>query len=380
MSNYSNMVQQLSSITRQDTTPQFSDIENFNKEFLKQTLQGVGSMGVGAQATTALKVLKTQLKGPVLDKLGIKPEELDEIQSSLEQGDLNSAVQQLGSKLTGKLTDGGRKLLGGIKDKLTNLQKQSEDLKTSTPDILKPNSDLLPPRTITKDIDMPHPARTQPSESNEIQSSTDENIGDVQDRLTARYNNLDGKAQARSDDTFNSDPLKVDNPENLQDLKTNVRLRQNSLQQEEVNPDTTFKNPDLQVNKADQPEYANQENIFNNAPRTRNPESYDNAPEKIQEISENPDFESTVTAARSAVAKDVASAGSKIEEGTAALGEELGGELATASALDFSPVGWLATLGAGIGVLVAGSRIKAHSQKFRPPPNLTRSYSVQQDL
>jgi len=126
--NYSNIENNLIDETRQDKTLQFSDIENLKLEFLKNTLQGVGSLGVGSQLTTGLKALRSKLKGGIMEKYGLKSEDLDELQESMEAGNYEKSISILGNKLTQKMTDSGRNLLSGIKNKLENLNKPSEPL------------------------------------------------------------------------------------------------------------------------------------------------------------------------------------------------------------------------------------------------------------
>lgn len=56
-------------------------------------------------------------------------------------------------------------------------------------------------------------------------------------------------------------------------------------------------------------------------------------------------------------------------------------ETATADSavLDFDPINWLVTAGLGIASLVAGTKIKAHTEKFITPPEIQKNYSVQLD-
>lgn len=56
-------------------------------------------------------------------------------------------------------------------------------------------------------------------------------------------------------------------------------------------------------------------------------------------------------------------------------------ETATAdgAVLDFDPINWLVTAGLGIASLVAGTEIKAHTEKFITPPEIQKNYSVQLD-
>lgn len=56
-------------------------------------------------------------------------------------------------------------------------------------------------------------------------------------------------------------------------------------------------------------------------------------------------------------------------------------ETATADSavLDWDPINWFVTAGLGIASLVAGTEIKAHTEKFITPPEIQKNYSVQLD-
>ena len=48
------------------------------------------------------------------------------------------------------------------------------------------------------------------------------------------------------------DPEYTENPTSLEDQATNTMLRDEAVRQEEANPDTTFKDPELQLNEGEQ--------------------------------------------------------------------------------------------------------------------------------
>lgn len=271
--NYSNIENNLIDETRQDKTLQFSDIENFKLEFLKNTLQGVGSLGVGSQLTTGLKALRSKLKGGIMEKYGLKSEDLDELQESMEAGNYEKSISILGNKLTQKMTDSGRNLLSGIKNKLENLNKPSEPL----------DADPIEIQRLTPEENIESEAFNQP----DLVSVENQGLG---------------------------------------------RTIENGLKQ--------F-NPEEQLEKTTESEAAATEDLGDVAAQ-----------------------------AAEAAAKKAALTGVK---------DELGGALADSTVLDFNPVGWAATLTLGIGTLIAGAEIKAHSQKFRAPPNLTQNYAAQED-
>ena len=277
--NYSNVKNDLIDISRQDTTAQFSDIENFKNEFFKNSLQGVGGLGVGSQLSTGLKALRAKLSGPTMQKLGFKSEDLDELQTAMDAGDFEKSISILGNKLTSKLTDSGRNLLGSIKDKLENINKPSEPLDSE-------------------------PIEIEPL--NPVESLESEAFQGGQPNLISVANRGLGPSE------------------------------ENPLPQLDTAP---------QVEKA-----------------------IGDGSQEAAAASE--DLGQAATEAAEQAAKKAALTGVK---------DELGGALADSSVLDFSPIGWGVTLAAGIGTLIAGAEIKAHSQKFRAPPNMLQSYSSQED-
>ena len=127
--NYSGMAGQLASATSDRQVPQWADIVNHKKDFLKQTLEGVGSMAVGSKAIEGVKALRATVQGVGKSKYGFGDDELADIQASLEKGGsegVNEAISKLGGQITSKITDAGRQALTNLKDKLMNLKSTTE--------------------------------------------------------------------------------------------------------------------------------------------------------------------------------------------------------------------------------------------------------------
>lgn len=127
--NYSGMARQLAGATADNQVPQWADIVNHKKDFLKQTLEGVGSMAVGTKAIEGVKALRSSIQGVGKAKYGFGDDELADIQSPLEKGGsegVNEAISKLGGQITSKITDAGRQALSNLKDKLMNLKSSTE--------------------------------------------------------------------------------------------------------------------------------------------------------------------------------------------------------------------------------------------------------------
>ena len=67
-SNYSAMINQLSSATHHNDAPQLDDIVNYKKEYIKGTLESLGGMSVGQKALEATKALRAKIKGVNMSK------------------------------------------------------------------------------------------------------------------------------------------------------------------------------------------------------------------------------------------------------------------------------------------------------------------------
>lgn len=123
---YTGMASQLADATSDKQVPQWSDIVNHKKDFLKQTTEGIGSMAVGTKAVEGIKILRGAIQGAEKAKYGFTDADLEDIQTSLAKGGqegVTEAIGKLGSQLTNKLgsrlTDAGRNALSSVKDKLT---------------------------------------------------------------------------------------------------------------------------------------------------------------------------------------------------------------------------------------------------------------------
>jgi hypothetical protein len=136
------------------------------------------------------------------------------------------------------------------------------------------------------------PARYQDAENESSYQnvSSQEDLNPIESRVQTRYNNMDGEAQSRSDATYKADPRQTDNPSTIEERTNNVRAREDSVEDEETNPDTTFKDPNLEVDpEADPQIYQGNTTDLQGVPdTTRNPSSFktDN-PDYPQEITMN---------------------------------------------------------------------------------------------
>tara|TARA_R110001599_G_scaffold5248_2_gene26372 strand:+ start:3187 stop:4551 length:1365 start_codon:yes stop_codon:yes gene_type:complete len=146
---------------------------------------------------------------------------------------------------------------------------------------------------ISEEFDKPSLARDQPAEFKNINNlkvkdlnNDDQPLKDIENRISTRYNNLDGKAQLRSDEAFNNAKKGPSNIEDqtMAERKFNVKLRNKTVKDEEVNPETSFKNPDLKIepNQNISPE----DDILGRVGRVRNQDSFDNPAEKETRITQ----------------------------------------------------------------------------------------------
>lgn len=134
-------------------------------------------------------------------------------------------------------------------------------------------------------------ARTQPIETDNIVDATSRaELRDATNRIQSRFNNLDGRAQARSDAAFRGDEEYKAEPQTLDDLKTNALVREETVRAEEDNPDTTFRDPNFQLNEGETGlRVTNPDDIFNPRLQTqRNPERFDNPPEEPTRVAPEP--------------------------------------------------------------------------------------------
>lgn len=121
---YAQEASNLASRVAPDTQLQLDDIVNYHKEFVKNTLQTLGTGAVGTKLITAYKALRSKIKGSNFEKYGLKDEDLDDIEESLKSGDLEGAIGKVTSRMTNKLTDAGRNALRDVRSKLQNVKQQ----------------------------------------------------------------------------------------------------------------------------------------------------------------------------------------------------------------------------------------------------------------
>ena len=388
--NYTNISDALANVTRADKTPFLDDVENYKRSYEKSILQNTGTAIVAAKAIEGVKALRTKLKGIAKSKYGFDDSDLEDIQNSVEEGDLNKTLSTLTDKLSGKLskalTDKGRNVLSSLKDKLQGLKDESTNANEALANARSKIADIDTDQAATKTVAKPAPAREQIDDSptiNEAESGKD--MLAPLNRSTARFNNLDGEAQQRVLDKYNeqAEPqgklsLNETDEDVLQPFKNNLNLRNNLIRQEEQNPQTTFKDPDLQVNPADDAEYLNKTNPNLTARQTLNPDKFDNAPEEEEVANEAGTFteDATNLATKAAEAAEVATkVGSGLEEATGTLA----GLTEASTALDFSPVGFVLQGVLGIASLFTGLELKAHQRKYETPPSVFKSYAAQAD-
>lgn len=189
----------------------------------------------------------------------------------------------------------------------------------------------------------------------------DQKLLDTENRVTTRYNNLDGNAQARSNEAFESNktgPTNI-NEQSLEERASNVALRESTVADEEANTATTFKNNDLQIkpNENISPEG----DIFGRVAPVKNPDTFESEPtaptaptaptQPSADLS--PKIEDTLSST-APVEDDVASSAAKTAASTAKDAAEAGGkklfekELVSGAGLDWDPL-------ALIGELIVGA-------------------------
>lgn len=202
-----------------------------------------------------------------------------------------------------------------LDDALQNLKKSGADLQAKLRG--KPDEDSKPDTEIPEepDVEVPEatpaiPARSQLKENYNINNEQD--LIDTENRVTARYNNLDGNAQSRSDSVFEQGkqgPTSI-NEQSLAERQANVQLRESTVADQEANVATTFKDNNLQVTPSEN--YSPPENIFGRLqPDRTNPSTFDDAPTAPAAPVEE-DVADTVV--KSTAEKTAASAGKKVFE------------------------------------------------------------------
>jgi len=236
---------------------------------------GIFSGGVNLVKSRVMKIAKQKAQNSLDDLIERSKASKQSIQDRLNDGGDGDAPPTTFENQT--VTGGDAP---SIQDPQTAPARSGDITQTDAPDI--------PARTITTEAtpaeygtqSVPAPARLA---GDEIfpDGMTDEEVQASAVRVQARFNNLDGNAQQRSDDAYNSNPDRVEDPQTLADRKTNVEIREETVGDEETNPATTFKDPNLSV----QPEHdalrysGNDEDILAKPDTVRNPASFDNPPE-----------------------------------------------------------------------------------------------------
>ena len=171
-----------------------------------------------------------------------------------------------------------------LDDALQNLKKSGADLQAKLRG--EPDKDSKPDTEIPEEpepeVAVPEaapaiPARSQLKEKYDINNEQD--LIDTENRVTARYNNLDGNAQSRSDAAFDQvkeGPTNI-NEQSLAQREANVQLRESTVADQEQNVATTFKDNNLQVSPSEN--YSPPQDIFGRLqPDRTNPSTFDDAP------------------------------------------------------------------------------------------------------
>jgi hypothetical protein len=239
---------------------------------------------------------------------------------------IKNAINYVKTQFEDRVTQELRSLKGAAQNKLKGLQKKlknaSEDEKADIQDeittakanvrttasnlrqkLAGPKEDTEPvePQFTTKTIkgspeetdviDKPHPARDQPDESYEdmpeddLDDALQGNLEKSLARVITRGNNLDGEAQQRAIDSYRTNPDRIvdddavdQEPTNFTDVLSNLKLKEQAIKTEEQNPETTFRDPEQQL-EADQ-DVRNPDNDFGRPDAQEDVQStYDNPAE-----------------------------------------------------------------------------------------------------
>ena len=155
---------------------------------------------------------------------------------------------------------------------------RTETTETPQPDIETPQIQITEPNTETPEN--MNPARSQPDEADNIDNASSQaELDPIESRIATRYNNLDSEAQNRANTTYNNSADRQQTPEgetqSLEDRKDNLSVREDSIQEQELNPDTTFKDPNLSIDQ-DDPAWSNTLKV---SPKQTQSETYDNPAE-----------------------------------------------------------------------------------------------------
>lgn len=155
---------------------------------------------------------------------------------------------------------------------------RTETTETPQADIETPRIQVTEPDTETPEN--MNPARTQPDEGENIDNASSQaDLDPIESRLATRYNNLDSEAQSRANRTYNNSDDTQQTPEgetqSLENRKDNLSVREDSIQEQELNPDTTFKDPNLSIDQ-DDPAWSNTQKV---RPQQTRGDTYDNPAE-----------------------------------------------------------------------------------------------------
>lgn len=155
---------------------------------------------------------------------------------------------------------------------------RTETTETPQADIETPRIQVTEPDTETPEN--MNPARTQPDEGENIDNASSQaDLDPIESRLATRYNNLDSEAQGRANRTYNNSDDTQSTPEGetqtLENRKDNLSVREDAINEQELNPDTTFKDPNLSIDQ-DDPAWSNTQKV---KPQQTRGETYDNPAE-----------------------------------------------------------------------------------------------------
>ena len=264
-------------------------------KYLTNTAERKISNGLRSLKNKALqkyKGLQDDLKNATNeDKPGIQSK-IDDALKNLK--DANSKLKQkLGSKTPSE--EEQPKTYETVKKELTpeeteTIPERTIETKAAYEREITPEQKIITQEAkpeISEEFDKPSLARNQPSETENLNklkikdlNKEDQPLKDVENRVTTRYNNLDGNAQRRSDEIFDETkkgPANIEE-QTMNERKFNVKLRNRTVNDEEINPETTFKKPDLQIepNQNISPD----DDVLGRVSRLRNQDTFDNPAEK----------------------------------------------------------------------------------------------------
>lgn len=238
-----------------------------------------------SEDTSSHILVNAVLHQPIKNAINyIKSELEDRTTQSLRS--LKGAAQKKLKGLQDKLKNAAEDEKAGIQDEINtakeNVRSTASELRqklAGPKDDAEPVEPQFTTRTIkgspeeTDVIDKPHPARDQPDESYEdmpeddLDDALQGNLEKSLARVITRGNNLDGAAQQRAIDSYRTNPDRIvdedaidQEPTNFTDVLSNLKLKEQSIKTEEQNPETTFRDPEQQL-EADQ-DVRNPDNEF----------------------------------------------------------------------------------------------------------------------